>query len=567
MADYVAAQARVAEVEEDRQAPPELLGRTRRTARTLDRLGWSTEATHVRTLLGRVALSLDRPDVVRAELGRITRPGRGATVDARTTAWHATALHRLARGDRPGAKRALRRGLTLVDWYRAGAVSTELRAAAGARATELGRLGLRLALQDGSPAEVLRWAERWRAGSLRLPPVVPPADAALADLAAALVEARAAMRESALGGHPDPAAARRVARIERALRHRNLQVAGPSSAAVAVTGFDLPALRARLGPATLVEYVALERRLWAVTVRSDGQQLHDLGPVESVLVELRFLLSALRRQNAAAVRGQGVVTAAPPVAPSPAADRLDAVLLRPLALDPASPLVIVPTGGLHGLPWAALPSAFLRPVTIAPSADLWLRRGSPHSRSDAGAVALIAGPDLPGATAEVHRLAAVYPDAQVLTGAAATVDATLDAFARHDLVHIAAHGQFRADSPLFSSLQLADGHLTVYDLERLHAATPATVVLPACDAARADVRLGDEVIGTTTALLVRGVRAVVAPLVPVPDDTTADLMVALHERLRAGLTPSDALAAAASSCSPESLSAWSSFVCVGTAGS
>ena len=35
------------------------------------------------------------------------------------------------------------------------------------------------------------------------------------------------------------------------------------------------------------------------------------------------------------------------------------------------------------------------------------------------------------------------------------------------LAHIAAHGTFRADSPLFSSLRMDDGPLTVHDFERL----------------------------------------------------------------------------------------------------
>jgi hypothetical protein len=44
------------------------------------------------------------------------------------------------------------------------------------------------------------------------------------------------------------------------------------------------------------------------------------------------------------------------------------------------------------------------------------------------------------------------------------------------LVHMAAHGTFRADSPLFSAIELDDGPLTVYDLERLRRAprTPSS---------------------------------------------------------------------------------------------
>ncbi len=48
------------------------------------------------------------------------------------------------------------------------------------------------------------------------------------------------------------------------------------------------------------------------------------------------------------------------------------------------------------------------------------------------------------------------------------------------LVHIASHGDFRADSPMFSSLRMVDGPLTVHDLERLRSA-PHRLVLSACE--------------------------------------------------------------------------------------
>ena len=89
-------------------------------------------------------------------------------------AWHATALLRLAEDDRAGAKRALRRGLDVVDDHRAALGATELRSGATAHGADLARLGLRLAVADGRPTEVLRWAEHGRAGALRLPASRPP---------------------------------------------------------------------------------------------------------------------------------------------------------------------------------------------------------------------------------------------------------------------------------------------------------------------------------------------------------------------------------------------------------
>ena len=84
---------------------------------------------------------------------------------------------------------------------------------------------------------------------------------------------------------------------------------------------------------------------------------------------------------------------------------------------------------------------------------------------------------------------------------------------------------------MFSSLQLADGLLYVHDLDRLQQ-TPHTVVLTACSAARAGVYGGDELLGTSVALLALGVRSVVAPLLPVRDDSAMTLAVELHRQLR-----------------------------------
>jgi len=111
------------------------------------------------------------------------------------------------------------------------------------------------------------------------------------------------------------------------------------------------------------------------------------------------------------------------------------------------------------------------------------------------------------------------------------------------LVHLAAHGGFRSDNPMFSHLSLTDGPLTVYDLERVPR-PPSTVVLSACESGLSAVRPGEELLGLTAALLALGTRTVLASMLPVQDAATLELMLDLHRRLAAGRSPAEALAGA-----------------------
>ncbi|EHN77298.1 hypothetical protein SMCF_3178, partial [Streptomyces coelicoflavus ZG0656] len=108
------------------------------------------------------------------------------------------------------------------------------------------------------------------------------------------------------------------------------------------------------------------------------------------------------------------------------------------------------------------------------------------------------------------------------------------------LAHIAAHGTFRADSPLFSSLRMADGPLIVHDFERLDR-SPYRIILPCCDTARFASVGADELLGLVTALLPLGTAGVVACTAPVNDAAAVPLMLALHKGLDAGLSLAEAL--------------------------
>jgi tetratricopeptide (TPR) repeat protein len=516
---------------------PAVLGAARRDAADLAAQGWAAEALDARIIAGRVALELDLPAAAARELGRAAAARRRGPVRLRVAAWYAEALLRCSSGNVRGARAAVAAGLRVIDAHRAALGATELRAQAAAHAVELGALGLRLAARAGRPRRVLAASERLRASTWHARPR-PPQDAVLARELAELRAVSAGIRDALLNDRDPAQLLARQRELEAAVRRRAHHERGLDAGAPAAIA-TTEQLAARLGDRALVEYIDADGGLLAVTVCDGRARLWDLGPAAAAASELAALGFAQRRL-ALGCRDDDVARAFAQTG-AEAARRLDALLLAPVAGEIADrPLVVVPCGELHATPWHALASCAGRPVTAAPSATLWYRcsaDGPP--RSGAGPL-LVAGPGLPEAAAEVRELAARYPDATCLVGEWATVAAVTEAFAGAPLAHIAAHGSFRGDNPLFSALHLADGPLTVYDLEAAGQA-PERLILSACDSALASV-VGEELMGLVSALFALGTRTVVGSVMPVRDDQTRTMMIALHERLRAGAAPAAALA-------------------------
>ena len=154
----------------------------------------------------------------------------------------------------------------------------------------------------------------------------------------------------------------------------------------------------------------------------------------------------------------------------------------------------------------------------------------------------VAGPRLAEADREVIDVAATHPRAVVLRGRAATVDAVTTAVAAATTAHLAVHGRFRHDNPLWSTLELFDGPLPVYELESVPT-MPATVVLAACDSGLTAGRAGESLVGIAAAVLGMGTISLVASLCPLPDTpATRTGMVELHRLLASGSSPAAALA-------------------------
>jgi hypothetical protein len=241
----------------------------------------------------------------------------------------------------------------------------------------------------------------------------------------------------------------------------------------------------------------------------------------------------------------------------------DVLLGDAVRLIPDGPVVIAPTVRLHGAPWALLPCLADRPFSLVPSAAQWLRaRDVKVSR--ARPLTLIAGPRLGTGGAEVPRLKRRHPDAVLLRGKRATVEAALGALDGARLAHVAAHGHFRADSPLFSSLEMADGALTVYELERLKRA-PYRLVLSACESGVLAPVGAEELLGLAAALFSLGTAGMVSSIAEVNDEITADLMLTLHEGLAAGNDPATALHAVrrAAAGDPTATATAAAFVALG----
>jgi tetratricopeptide (TPR) repeat protein len=494
------------------------------------------ETVDARLLAGRIALALGSGSDARGHLEAAARARHRGAAISRATGWLARALQAEAAGDSRAMLASCRRGLDLLDEHRLTLGATEMRARASVHGAELAALATRHAARVGNPTQLLLWSERWRATALTAAPVRPPDDEELANDLSALRGVTRRIAELRADGASTTGPEKEQAKLEAVVRGRMLRTSGGTSG-LASAPVDVRRIRAALGTTTLVELVEVDGTLLVVTVGLGGTKMREVGSAARAEDELDFARYGLRRA-AMSTSSAGRRLAMSSLETNAAS--LQEALLGPAAEHLGSgEVVIIPSGRLHAVPWSLLPALRDRTVTVAPSVSSWLRATStPKPTHDK--VALVAGPGLETDGAEVHDVAARYPGADLLTGDAATAENVLAALEGSSLAHIAAHGTFRADNALFSSLRLADGELTVHDLERLRN-PPHRLVLSSCDSGLGAHAGADELLGLTNALIGLGTAGLLASVVPVNDAATVPLMVAVHGRLREGATLAQAL--------------------------
>jgi len=535
-----------------------------RIADRLDQLG-AEEAPAAHLLVGRFCAEQGRLAEADRHLTRAARVRRRGPAFLRSVGWLAQALRADARGATRASLIACRQGLDAAEEHQRTLGAADLRAHAGAYGTELAAIGQRHAVHRGDARMLLVWSERWRATALTAPPVRPPDDLDLAQDLAALRDVSRRLDAARSVGAPTARLEQDRRRLEESIRRRTRRTPGAGAPPgrsrrdeAATHHGVVEELVAGLGEHRLVEITALDGVLYAVTVVGRRLRLHRVGSVAAAEREVdfaRFLLGRL---------GHGRPPPGAFATLAAVGRKLQEALLGPAAADlDGGPVVVVPPGRLHAVPWALLPALRAVPVRVTPSAAIWLRAGMarpPRRRR----VALVVGPGLEGTAAEVAKIADGYPDAVLLSDGQATAQRTLAALNGAWMAHLAAHGVFHPQNPLFSSLRLDDGPLTVYDLGRLRRA-PFRLVLSSCESGTVAPVGADELLGMVSALVPLGTVSILASVVAVNDAATTDVMVDVHRGLQNGASFADALTAVVSRTGDDPVAAGTalSFVALG----
>lgn len=409
--------------------------------------------------------------------------------------------------------------------------SVEMRTAISRRLHRIRDAALSVALRSGDQAElVLHVLERTRA--IRETPAehagLPDEDA---EQMGRLRSSRVALDEAKLNGGDVASAASEVRRVEQALLSRRRSITRSSRRSLRpkeLQPIPIPADTA------YVTFAVHGRRILGLTHTQESTRLVDLGPfdpvpplVRSQLTALRHLADERRAQPDLELQKFSVVTA-----------DLQAVLIDPLDLNRFDRIVVTPAVPLGDIAWGALPSLRGRPVSIVSALGAWTAAVEAISIRR---VSFLGGPGLDSSVEELEAIGRVWNQPERVVPLASCSEA-LRALGSADLVHIAAHGAFRADNPLFSSLVFGDGHVSLLELSELDQ-VPSVVVLASCDAgaSRSVGRANDVVVGTATQLRHLGSEVVIAPSVAVNDAAAGELSLHLQRALATGSTFDEAM--------------------------
>lgn len=418
-------------------------------------------------------------------------------------------------GDDPGVERWVNAGLDAAESNTVCLAATDLRALALRRISQLGDIGVRLAVARGAASAAAELVDRVRSVSLLPEPPLSDDEAALV---ARLRELRHDEWRHGTGTDGWAHLVKQRLQVETSLRSSRRRHARPG-APRSIGGTRAVDATA----ATFVYLKELDGDVLALVVGPDDRSILTLGKLTSLyrpISALSLLLDTIatgtadRSDVAPLVRAVGT-------------------LLRPV-LDRAGAgtLVVVSDAKLPLVPWSLLTD---RPVTIAASVGLG---ATPAPIEPTSTVRWIAGPGIAHAESELAAIEAAWPAIERVGAGRATVTEAIDALGRPGIAHVSAHGRFRRDNPLFSEVQLIDGPLTFYDLLR-RSECPHHIVFASCELGRDAIR---SPLGAFSVLQSRGCDSMLASAGLIGDASVARLMGAYYTALATATSPAVALA-------------------------
>ena len=305
---------------------------------------------------------------------------------------------------------------------------------------------------------------------------------------------------------------------------------------------------------------------------NDGLYSWHIGPgglsATAHSVEASALAQAVDRVRRALDRNL------PEDAQSAALADLYSLLVEPIqGFDPGAdrPLVVVPDGILHGVPWGALVlpgGSYLverRPVGVAESVLPPANPGRAQGAIPPSPRALLLGDlppgvdrpprfaPLPASNRELDGIEPLYPGAERWRAEASTVASWVESARGADILHYAGHAVLDPVNPGRSHLLLpfsdpldpqrrpvrwSTDEIAREDLGRLR-----LVVLSACSTLDGPSGRSSPLVSLAGAFIAAGVQGVVGTLWPIADDSAAEFSLRLHQHLASGRSPLEAVRA------------------------
>ena len=328
---------------------------------------------------------------------------------------------------------------------------------------------------------------------------------------------------------------------------REVSSSDPDQAAIGPASVSLERIRGCLpADAALIEYFCVRDRFIAAVVTPEQLEIVPLTPVPRIANLLRLYQFQMSKFG---LGGEYTKSFEEPILAASQAHlgQIYKELLAPLRdRVRAQHLVIVPHGILHYLPFHALfdGARYLIDsfsISYAPSGTIFAHCQS-KSAVGCGAPLILGVPDerAPLILEEVQAVAKAVEGSELIVGEAAS-SAVLREKGRHARsIHIATHGKFRQDNPMFSAIRLGDAYLSLYDLYQLRLEADL-VTLSGCATGMNAVSPGDELLGLIRGLLYAGARSLVLTLWDVHDQSAAAFMAKFYQQRSRGKSKALAL--------------------------